>query len=101
MVERNTEDVGVGSSILSSPTNDFKRNLFKNETEGYKTKTQISDVIWTVGVKPYLIRFKITFGKRSWLNWIEQLAFNQWVMGSSPIGRTNMLLQVNGRLTVS
>lgn len=39
MVERNTEDVGVGSSILSSPTNDFKRNLFKNETEGYKTKT--------------------------------------------------------------
>ena len=39
MVERNTEDVGVGSSIQSSPTNDFKRNLFKNETEGYKTKT--------------------------------------------------------------
>lgn len=39
MVERNTEDVGVGSSILSSPTNDIKRILFKNETEGYKTKT--------------------------------------------------------------
>ena len=29
MVERNTEDVGVGSSILSSPTNDFKNIIWE------------------------------------------------------------------------